>query len=218
LSVTDQSGQFQHGIQGGDLIERPVHRRLVRLVRHQHHRDRLARRPAALQHALEADARVAQRCRHVGDHTGPVHHHQPQVVGADMGGHRHGRQVGEHRRLGAPNRRGPTTPQVDQVRDHCARRRAGTGAPALQHHPANEIALRHHGVEHAVDPGDRRGLRHHAGMHPALDPDVGPPRDAQQLDAIAELIGERDIERRDSADALYVHRGEIDRTVECQRR
>ena len=55
-------------------------------------------------------------------------------------------------------------------------------------------------------------------MHARLDPCIGLPRDAQQLDAVAKFAGKRDVERRDAADALDMHRVERDRPAERQRR
>ena len=48
-------------------------------------------------------------------------------------------------------------------------------------------------------------------------PRIGLPRDAEQLDAVAELAGERDVERGDAADALDMHRVERDRPAERER-
>ncbi len=46
----------------------------------------------------------------------------------------------------------------------------------------------------------------HARLHPAL----GPARDAEQLDAVAQLLREGDVQRADPADALHVHGVEAD--------
>jgi len=45
-------------------------------------------------------------------------------------------------------------------------------------------------------------------------PLLGQARDAEQLDAIAELLGEVDVEPRHVADPLGEHPGEVDRTAE----
>ena len=55
-------------------------------------------------------------------------------------------------------------------------------------------------------------------MHPRLDPRLGLPRDAQQLDPIAKFRRERDVERGDRADALDMHSVERHRPAERQRR
>ena len=51
--------------------------------------------------------------------------------------------------------------------------------------------------EHAVDFGDGRVLRHHGRVHALLDAAFGPECDAEQLDAIAEIVGRLDIGGRD---------------------
>ena len=58
--------------------------------------------------------------------------------------------------------------------------------------------------KYAVDLGDRGVLRHHGRMHALLDAAVGPQRDAEQLDAVAELVGRLDVGRRDLLDALDI--------------
>src|SRR5262249_6327163 len=83
-------------------------------------------------------------------------------------------------------------------------------AATLEHGGADEVALDDHGVEHALDVGDRRVERHHAGMHALLDAVLGLARQPQQLDAKAELLGELDVLSRDAADAFYVDAGKVD--------
>ncbi len=55
-------------------------------------------------------------------------------------------------------------------------------------------------------------------MDALLEPILGQPRDAEQLDAIAELLGEIDVEPRDVADAFGVDAGEIDRPAKADAR
>ena len=55
-------------------------------------------------------------------------------------------------------------------------------------------------------------------MDPLLEPLVGQPRDAEQFDAIAELLGEIDVEPRDVPDAFGVDAGEIDRPAKADAR
>jgi hypothetical protein len=50
--------------------------------------------------------------------------------------------------------------------------------------------------------------RDHAGVDPLLQALPGHPRHAEQLDPVAELPGEGDVERADVADALDVDRVE----------
>ena len=53
-------------------------------------------------------------------------------------------------------------------------------------------------------------LAHHGRMHALLDAGVGALRDAEQLDAIAELVGGVEIGERDRVDALDIDRLGID--------
>src|SRR3546814_13989445 len=67
------------------------------------------------------------------------------------------------------------------------------------------------------DLGDRQLLGDHAGMHALLDGAVDALREAEQLDAVAELVGIGDVQRRHVADALDIDRSEIDLAAEGQR-
>ena len=131
-----------------------------------------------------------------------------------MARQRRGRQAlqlaGRHRegRLAAAAR------DIDQIGDDGRGGRPGAGPPPLADVLADEIAFGHDGIVDALDMGDGRAQRHHAGMDALLDAEFGRPRDAQQLDAVAELLGEGDIHRRDIADAIHLHPGEIDLAAE----
>ena len=94
----------------------------------------------------------------------------------------------------------------------------GTGAAALVDHGTHLVALDHDAVEHALDLADRGRCRHHAGVHPLLEPVRRHPGDAQELDPVAELVGEGDVHGRDVADALDVDRVEARPPAEGQRR
>ena len=78
----------------------------------------------------------------------------------------------------------------------------------------DEIAVDHDGIEDAIDVGDRRTERHHAGMHPALDTIGGQLGDAEKLDAIAQFFGEADVDGGDMTDALDVDGGQIEGAAE----
>ncbi len=101
--------------------------------------------------------------------------------------------------------------EIDQVGDHRRRGGSAAGAAALVHDEADRIALDDHGVEDAVDPGDRRVRSGPCRVQPLLEPGRRHPGRAQELDPIAELVGERDVERDDVADALDVDGVEIGR-------
>ena len=57
-------------------------------------------------------------------------------------------------------------------------------------------------------------MRHHAGVDAGFDARLGLAGEAQQLDAVAELAGEGDVQRRDAADAFHVDGAEIHRAAE----
>ena len=103
---------------------------------------------------------------------------------------------------------------VDEIGGDRRGGRQGAGAAPFQHDPADEIALGDDRVVHTLDRRDRRRPRHHAGMDALFEPLLGQPRDAEQLDAVAELLGKIDVEPRDVADPLGVDPGEVDRAAE----
>jgi hypothetical protein len=71
---------------------------------------------------------------------------------------------------------------------------------------AHEIAIDGDTVQHAIDFGYGRVLRHHSRVHALLDAAFGPERYAQKLDAIAEIVGRLDIGGGDRLDPLDVDR------------
>src|SRR5947208_1681271 len=86
-------------------------------------------------------------------------------------------------------------------------------ASAFQHDSPDKIAFGDDRVEDTLDRGDRRLARHHAGMDALFEPVIGQPRNAEQLDAVAEFLGEIDVEPRDVADPLGIDAAEIDRAA-----
>ncbi len=145
-----------------------------------------------------------------GNHARPVLHHQANVVGAWC------LSIGEIF-LSASRSAGTTKAgisaaarHVDQVGDDGPGGRPLPRAAALEHGRADEVALDHDGVEHAFDVRDRRGQRHHAGMHALLDAVTRLARQAQELYAEAQLLGELDVHGADVADAFDMHAGEVD--------
>ena len=61
-------------------------------------------------------------------------------------------------------------------------------------------------VGHAHHLRDRGILRHHGRMHALLDAGFGAHRDAEKLDAVAELVGGVEIGERDRGDAFDIDR------------
>jgi hypothetical protein len=72
---------------------------------------------------------------------------------------------------------------------------------------ADGVSRDGHRVADAHDLRDGRGSRHHRGMDALLDAArSGALGHAQQLDAIAQLVGHAQIERRDGGDSLHIDR------------
>ena len=161
---------------------------------------------------------VAQAGGNVGHHARLVHHHEAKIIGAVVPVHRRRRQPFEPRARHPEDRRAGALGEIDEVGDHRRGGRAAAGAAAGVERAAHLIALGDHGVEHALDLADRGPDPDHAGVHPLLEAVVGQPRDAQELDPIAHLARERDVERRDVPDALGVDRSGRGRAAERQRR
>jgi hypothetical protein len=103
---------------------------------------------------------------------------------------------------------------VDEIGGDRRGRREGPRTPALQYDAADKVAFGDDGIVDPLDSGDRRRPRHHARMDALLEPVLCQPRDAEQLDAVAELFGEVDVEPRNVPDALRVDPVEIDRAAE----
>src|SRR5690348_15126875 len=107
---------------------------------------------------------------------------------------------------------------IDEIGGDRRGRRKGAGTPPLQYYAADEVAFGDHGIVDPLDRGDRRRPRHHAGMNALLQTLLGQPRDAEQLDAVAELLGEVDVEPRDVPDPFGVDPGEVDWAAETHAR
>ena len=67
------------------------------------------------------------------------------------------------------------------------------GAGAGEQQVAAEIAVDGDAVGDARHLGDGRVLRHHGRMHALLDAALGQQRHAQQLDAVAQVVGRLDV-------------------------
>src|SRR5690349_7771907 len=182
----DHPRRFEDRIQRFDALERPPHRRLDGNMGRHHHRHRLARPPAALDHRFHRHLLVAKGGGDIGDDAGLVHHHQPYVIGALVPLYRHPGDVAEGGGGNSEGRGMAPGGDIDEIGGDGGGRREGAGAAALQHHPADEVALGDHRVVDPLDRGDRGAARHHAGVHPLLETLLRQPRDAEQLYAVAE--------------------------------
>ncbi len=93
---------------------------------------------------------------------------------------------------------------VHQVGHHGGSRGLGARALAVVQRGADGIAVHHHGVHGAFHIGDQALGRDQAGVHAQLDALVRALGDAQQLDAVAQLLGVLDVGRRQLGDAFHI--------------
>ncbi len=187
----------------------------TRHMRRQHHRHRLARGAAALDHRLHRNVLVAQRRGNIGDDPGLIDDHQADVIGALMALHRRAGQRGQ-RRGRHPERRARARPAAMSTRSAATEEAVGK-APAPRPSSTTRPTKSPSATTALNTPSTAAigvAARHHARVDALFEPVLGQARDAEQLDAIAELLGEIDVEPRDVADALGVDAGEIDRPAE----
>src|SRR5271169_7047840 len=78
----DHAGRIEHRVERFNPLQRPAHRRLDSEVGRHHHRHRLTRRTAALDHRFHRYLLVAQGRGDIGDYPRLIHDHQPDVIGA----------------------------------------------------------------------------------------------------------------------------------------
>ena len=163
-----------------------------------------------LDHRVDRDLAIGEDARDVGQHARPVLHAHAQVVAGLHVAHRQDRQVGKlvgleremrHAVLGIG---GVHARDVDQVGDHRARGRLGAGARAVVQRrrrprrpsPAPRSS-RLRRWRSAASPGSASDAR--AARCPRRSPRA---RDAEQLDAVAELLGVADVLARELARCL----------------
>ena len=119
--------------------------------------------------------------------------------------------------LHTERRYAPAPRDIHEIANNSGCRRTRAGPRSFKDCAADEIAIGDNGVERSLDMIDRRVGRHHARMHPLLDHVAVDRGDAQQLDAEPEFLGKTNVQGRDAADTLDVHRLEIDFGAERQR-
>jgi len=182
-----------------------------------------------LQQRIDRDAVLGEDAGDARQHAGFVGHLQAQVKrGHDFVDRQH-RQVLHRRRLECEVRhavvgvgRGQAC-DVDEVGDHRRGRGLCARALAVVERRADRVAVNHHGVHRPLDVGDQAPRWHQRRMHAQLDTARAggsgrtPLRDREQLDAVAELLGIRDVGRLQLDDALDVRLGELHRDAECDR-
>jgi hypothetical protein len=104
----------------------------------------------------------------------------------------------------------PVATGIDDVAQHRAGRREPAGAPAVEHEIADGTAFDEHRVEAVAHGGERMVQRHERRVHThtdghgavRVDTSLG---DGEELDAVAEAIGDGHVRGGDVGDALVVH-------------
>ncbi len=147
-----------------------------------------------------------------------VHSQQADVIAAFM--HLHGRLAGGGEALGrtAERRHPHAAGDIADIGNHRRGGRHSARAGTDQRDRRDALGIERDGVGHAHHLRDRGFLRHHGRMHALLDAAVGLHRNAEQLDAIAKLVGGREIGRLDRGNALDIDRIGIDFGAERDRR
>ena len=169
-----------------------------------------------LAHPVDRDARPAEFGRHLGEGARGVGQQEAQVeggLGAVAGAHRRRQGRGGLAEGGAAQPAG----EVDQVGDDGRGGGAGAGARAAVDGLADEIALDHHHVGHALERAERRAGGHQAGLGAGLQALRRHPGDAEQLDAVAHVGGGADVGEADPLDPLDGDALEIDPGPEGER-
>ena len=82
---------------------------------------------------------------------------------------------------------------VDEIGHHRARRRLGARARAIIERRAHRVAFDQDGIHHAFDVGDQSPHRDERGMDTQLDALARALGDAEELDAVAELLRVTDV-------------------------
>src|SRR5262249_55571690 len=172
------------------------------------------RAAVALHDRFERDLLVREQPGDRRQGAGPVDGCQPDIVAA---------LVTLHRRLLAGGEPGAWPAEwrgaqpARDVADVGTDRRGGgvtARAGADQRDRRKSLGVDRDRVGHAHHLRDRAVLRDHGRVHALLDALLGAHRDAEQLDAIAELVGGLEILRRDRGDALHEHRLLVDLDAE----
>ena len=106
---------------------------------------------------------------------------------------------------------------VDEVRDDRRRGRLGAGAGAVIHRLPHGVAFHEDRIHDAFDVRDQPARRYERRMHAQLDAVGLALGDAQQLDAVAELLGVADVFARELRNAFDISGAELHRDAEADR-
>ena len=171
----------------------------------------------ALQQRVDRDVVVGQDAGDARQHAGLVGHHQAQVEGGHDFVDGQDRRVLHRAALEGQVRHavvgvgGVQARDVDQVGHDGAGRGFCARALAVVERRADSVALHDDRVHRAFDVGDQPRRRHQRRVHAQLDAMLTALGDAQQLDAVAQLLGITDVHRLQRADALDMRLVELHR-------
>src|ERR1700722_2102286 len=192
------------------------------------HRHRLAgtarpgriARPGAvtLYNGLQRYALLRQPQRNGRGRGRPIARQQPDVIAAFVMLHRRLAYRRHARSRAAERRRTDPTGDIGEVGHHGGSRRHAAGAGTDQRDRRQALGIDRHRIGHAHDLRDGGILRHHGRVHALLDALPGLHRHAEELYAIAQLIGRIEIGQRDRRDALDIDRLGIEFGAEGQAR
>ncbi len=110
------------------------------------------------------------------------------------------------------------TRDIDQIGDDCRRGRFRTRPLAVVKGGPDRVALYQDRVHRTFHVRNQALQRHQCWMNPQLDTVRSALRNAEQLDAISELLGVRDVFLRQLRDAFGVDRIDVNRHPERDRR
>ncbi len=166
---------------------------------------------------------LGQQAGQLGQHARLVGHAQTQVIAGPHFSHRQDVQIAHGPRLESQvghtveRVRSVQTGDVHQVGDHRAGSRLGACAFAVVQSRAHSIALHHHGIHRAFDVGDQTLGRDQAGVHTQLNALCGALGDAEQLDAVTQLLGVLDVGRAQLGDAFDISLVKLHRNAKRDR-
>ena len=157
----------------------------------------------ALHELRDRDLVRSETARSVREHTGLVGHVEVRVERRAPRALRKLVELAPARVvLQEPRPRGAD--DADEVRDDGGRGLDAAGTRSLERDLADRIALEHHGVERAVDRGERMRALDECRLHPHVDLSVQEARDPDEPHDHAEIGGRCNVRRLDLGDAAHV--------------
>ena len=173
-----------------------------------------------MQDRLDTDVEIGQDARDLGQHAGFVERMQTQVIrGLDILD-REDRQIHERIRLKRQMRHAVVrihrqrTHNVHEIGDHGRGRRFGSGTGSVKHCRAHGVALDQHRIHGPIHVGYEPTFGNQRRVHAQLHAAVRASRNAEQLEAVAEIFGVLHVHAGNPGDALGVGLLEFERNAE----